>query len=67
VLSPIIISKLPQELRLLISRGLEDEWNIAELLEQLGEEISLREKCVLASIGNVSHRFNKDTRGGTST
>ena len=66
VLSPIIMSKLPQELRLLISRSLEDEWNIAELLEKLGEEISLREKCTLASIGNVSHRFNKDTRGGKS-
>ena len=66
VLSPIIMSKLPQELRLLISRSLEDEWNIAELLEKLGEEISLREKCTLASIRNVSHRFNKDTRGGKS-
>ena len=66
VLSPIIMSKLPQELRLLISRSLEDEWNIAELLDKLGEEISLREKCTLASIGNVRHRFNKDRRGGKS-
>ena len=63
VLSPIIMSKLPQELHLLISRKLDEKWDIKGLLEQLGEEVSLRERCALASIGNTNHRSVKDMRG----
>ena len=63
VLSPVIMSKLPQELRLLISRKLEDEWDVIGLLEQLGEELTLREKCSLATIADT-HR-SKEPRGDT--
>ena len=63
VLSPIIMSKLPQEVRLIISRKLDDEWSITGLVEALGEELTLREKCALASIG--SRQTSRESRGGT--
>ena len=61
ILSPIIMSKFPQELRLLISRKLEDEWSVTKLLESLGEELTLREKCALASI--ASRQTSREPRG----
>ena len=43
MLLPVIMSKLPLELCLFISRNFEEEWNIVVLLEKVGEEILLRE------------------------
>ena len=63
VLSPVIMSKLPSELRLFISRRLGEEWDVVGLLEQLGEEISLREKCVLSSIGHTTRHAEKEWHG----
>ena len=45
------MSKIPQELRLLLSRYLSGEWDLEGLLYYFGEELNLREKCALAPIG----------------
>ena len=50
LLTPIIMSKIPPEMRLLVSRKLTDEWDLKGTLKILGEEISLREKCTYAPI-----------------
>ena len=63
VISPIIMSKLQQEVHLIISRKFDDEWSITGLVEALGEELTLREKCALASTG--SRQTNRESRGGT--
>ena len=57
------MAKLPQELRLFISRKVDENCYNKGLLEQLGEEVALREMCALASIGNTNHRSVKDMHG----
>ena len=55
ILSPIIMSKLPNDLRLIISRKLPQEWELEGLLKHFGEELNLREKCAFAAIqGNAA-------------
>lgn len=51
IVVPSLLEKLPEQLRLTITRG-EDhhEWNLQQLLETLGHEIELREE------------YNKNTR-----
>ena len=44
LLIPIIMPKRPPEMRLLVSRKLEDELDLNGTLEILGEEISSRER-----------------------
>ena len=50
VLSRDIMAKLPQDIRLTISRNLEDEWDLQGLIKNLGDELSLRERCTLTSV-----------------
>ena len=57
LLTPIIMSKIPPEMRLLVSRQLKDEWDLDGTLKILGEELSLREKCAYAPI-NATSGFN---------
>lgn len=47
ILSPVIMNKLPEEFRLVISRGLSDstEWNLTKLLVLMSHEIHARETC----------------------
>ena len=50
LLSPILISRLPSELRLLISRELkEDEWNLKSVTEIFRREIEARERSAAAT------------------
>lgn len=47
-LAPVIMSKIPQELRILISRDMPSgEWKLEPLLKIFNAELKLREKCVL--------------------
>ena len=46
-LTPIIIGKLPSDLRLILSRHLGEQWNLDSLLKEFGVELQLRQKCVL--------------------
>ena len=52
ILTPIIMAKVPSELRLILSRDLSDEWDLSGLLDIFGKELALREKCSLAPITN---------------
>ena len=50
LLSPIQISRLPSELRLLLSRELkEDEWNLESVKEIFQREIEARERSATAT------------------
>ena len=49
-ITPVIMAKIPQELRLIVSRKMTEEWSLEALLKELGEELSLREKCALAPV-----------------
>ena len=67
VLSPVIMSKVPSELRLFLSRNVEDEWDLVGLLKKFGEEISLRDKCMLSSIGKTIRHTEKEYHGSRLT
>ena len=54
-LTPVIMTKLPQELRIAISRNLKNEnWDLKAVLEGFRVELQIREKCHLVSSGNSS-------------
>ena len=60
ILAPMIMAKIPQELRLIISRRLSNKWDLQGILKEFGEELSLREKCVLVPTGEqTSTRQNQ--------
>ena len=64
ILSPIIMSKLPNDLRLIISRKLPQEWELEGLLKHFGEELYLREKCAFAAIqGNAAVKSPSSNEG----
>lgn len=61
-LTPIVMGKVPNELRLSLSRNLADEWDLVELLKLFNEELQLREKCALGPVSPPlpSFRVNMD-------
>ena len=57
LLIPIMLSKLPDELRLIISRKFpKNVWNIDLLLQEFGVELEARERVVLLT-SNVSNKY----------
>eukprot|EP00794_Sanderia_malayensis_P006305 gene6305-7026_t len=65
VLSPVIMSKIPNELRLIISRKTSDVWELDDILNYFGEELTLREQCSFSSIDSNSatnYKFNVDRK-----
>ena len=53
LLIPLIMEKLPGELRLIISRKIEqDVWDLDTLLKALNGELEARERCVLVGTQN---------------
>ena len=48
ILTPEILKKLPEELRILITRKLPDSWDLRSLLNIFREELQVREKCRFA-------------------
>ena len=54
LLSPIIMSKIPSELRLIKSRKLEKEksWDIEELLKSIKSELEARERCTTMKVSD---------------
>ena len=57
LLIPIMLSKLPDELRLIISRKFpKDVWNIDLLLQEFSVELGARERVVLLT-SNVSNKY----------
>ena len=49
-LAPVVMSKIPEELRIIITRDLPSgEWKLEPLLKIFNTELQLREKCTLVS------------------
>lgn len=50
LLTSVLLQKLPHELRLIVSREVEEgEWNLDELLKQLEREIGARERAAMGT------------------
>ena len=66
ILTPIIMAKVPSELRIIISRNLSEEWDLTGVLENFGKELALREKCAFAPISNkkTHMEFKAKSRNG---
>jgi len=59
-ITPVIMSKVPQELGLTVSRKMTEECSLEALLKELGDELSLCEKCVLSPVdGKVPPKERK--------
>ena len=70
LLIPVIMEKIPDEFRLMISRRLKSErWDIKELIAIFKEELEARENCkfVSAGISNMQGSFRAQTRSSVST
>ena len=58
LLIPVILSRIPEELRLLMSRKIDkNSWNVNEVLSQLKIELEARERCSL--LNSNPNRPNK--------
>ena len=65
-LTPIIMGKLPSDLRLILSRHLGEQWNLDSLLKEFGVELQLREKCVCWVLGKRSRVQLLERAAGTN-
>ena len=55
LLIPIMMAKIPEDLRLIISpQFCGDNWNLDELLEAFKTELEVRERCASSSVGTSS-------------
>lgn len=61
LLIPILLNKLPQDLRLLISRQFEghEGWELDDLLKVLNAEVEARERCNSLSSSNTTQAAHK--------
>ena len=53
------MSKIPNNLRLILSRKLSDEWELTNLMKHFSKELKLREKCTMTSVGG-SNKSKED-------
>ena len=65
----VLLSKLPDDMKLEISRGVEDgKWNLDDLLKKLIAEITARERCMTTPVNPaISFGPKKPARPMTST
>ena len=77
-LTPVIMAKIPQELRLILSRGMADEWDLNTLIKSFADELQIRERCALGPVSEKAKskekqefvqgiRYNQDRRPPTSS
>ena len=43
-LAPVIMAKIPHEVRLILSRGMSDEWDLDTVMKPFAEELQIRER-----------------------
>ena len=69
LLVPVLLLKLPDDVKLEISRGVEDgKWNLDDLLKKLIAEITARERCTTTPVNPaISFGPKKPARPTTST
>ena len=47
LLIPIFMEKLPEELKLIVSRKYKDNWELDAVMEAVKSEVQARERCVI--------------------
>ena len=50
LLTPVVLSKIPEEMRLHVTRKFKDTYDFDQLLESFKEELQIRERCTSVSI-----------------
>ena len=66
LLSSVLLNKLPQEIRLIVSRKAgSDDWQLDKLMELLEEEVQARERAAASQLMSMSPR--KPSKGPSTT
>jgi len=58
-LTPVIMGKIPQELRLILSREASDEWDLDTIMKSFTEELRIRERCALGLVNEQERSKEK--------
>ena len=58
-LTPVIMGKIPQELRLILSRGASDERDLDTSTNSFTEELRIRERCALGPVTEQARKKEK--------
>jgi hypothetical protein len=68
LLVPIILSKVPEDLRLILSRQISTEnWKLDEILKHLRTELEARERCASSTIKeNIKENSKQSSKDGSS-
>ena len=61
----MVLNKVPNELKVTITKRLKDSWNFDALLRIFNEELQIREKCVLYLVGACHSSFAENTEWKT--
>lgn len=48
--TPVIMGKIPQELRLILGRGTSEDWDLDTIIKSFTEELQIRERCALGTV-----------------
>ena len=56
-LTPVLMAKMPQELRLILSRGMSDEWDLDTVMKSFAEELQIRERCALGPVSEQTPKL----------
>ena len=59
LLSSVVMSKLPQDLRLIVSREVKDEWDLDRILEVFRSELEARERASGSNVHTTEQLSNK--------
>ena len=63
-LVPVMMNKLHEELRLIITRHIESGiWHLDKLLKSFKEEVEARERCSFTSMSRPNERSNEPKKG----
>ena len=58
-LTPVIMAKIPQGLRLILSRGMSDEWDLDTSIKSFAEKLQVQQRCVLGPVTDQSKMREK--------
>ena len=56
-LTPVIMAKIPQELRLILSRSMSDEWDLDTMMKSFAEELQIRKRCALGPVSEQTPKL----------
>ena len=68
MLSSVLVKKLPQEIRLMVSQKVTDDWDMKAIMDVLGDELEARERAVTTKEGVVDHdKSSRDKERSSAT